>query len=82
MNLDVRTKTTTWILFRRSGPNAWHVMGVFCDTEEYTGQQLAEAAAIDNTYFIVEMPVNVALPEKTIEHVVSYCPKPDVKREK
>ena len=74
LKLDVRGKTVAWLCIRREGPNKYHFQGVFVDSERDSGETLAAAQCLDDTYYIGPLPVNVALPERVIEWAGCYRP--------
>jgi hypothetical protein len=84
LKTDVRGKTLAWLCIRREKANKYHFQGVFVDSEAQTGEELAAAQCLDDTYYIGPLPVNVALPERVIEWRGCYrpnlCPRTPGKR--
>lgn len=74
LRLDVRSKTIAWICIRREAANKYHLQGVFVEDGGASGEQLAAAQCLDDTYYIGPLPVNVALPEKAFEWKGCYRP--------
>lgn len=66
--------TMIWLVVRREArtkqglPPAWWVQGIFTDEKQ------AVASCRHDRYFIGPLPLNMALPERTIEWVGAYCP--------
>ena len=63
-----------WVVGRRQPPTDpiykadWHIQGVT------TNEELALEMCVDENYFIGPLPVNTALPHKTIQWVGLYFP--------
>lgn len=79
LKTDVRSKTYVWLCIRRESPTAYHLMGVWVDTNEKSAEELATSQCLDESYYIGPFPVNVALPQKPVPWRGSYCP---VKRQR
>lgn len=94
MELDVREASTVWLVFRRKDMGQkkrgiYELMGVAAATGDRTAEQVAEAMCVDETYWIMPCPVNVALPEAPItprgqrwpkQNTIDLRPQPEKRR--
>lgn len=74
----LRTGQMIYLLGRRAEemlcPKCTHKHGVYFIQGAFTEPSLAEAAALDETYFVGPLPLNMALPHELIEWHGLYWP--------